>query len=194
MAVNNHPKSSEEIRNVLSILLGGILVALLFAGFMLYYHNPSGSYEAGNVLIAPFASSPFPFNDINLTTGRKEKFIMKGIEFSYYDPVKKQRERRSVILDNYIAFYNLVSKEKSLVTVPNEIKEKFYRPNSAILSFIAYPENAKNEIKTFLSADFVYEGDYYRVQLREHRANEEAWAYFYHPGIYREIFHLLSKS
>lgn len=48
------PSTFDEIRNLLIVIFGAIVIASLGAAFMLYYYGPTGRYYAQNVLISPF--------------------------------------------------------------------------------------------------------------------------------------------
>lgn len=78
--------------------------------------------------------------------------------------------------------------------VPEVIYRQFFKPYPATLSFQVHAENTPSVSKIFLEANFVNEGDYYRVQLRNDVGATNPWAYFYHPGIYQKVMQLFAKK
>lgn len=182
-----------DIRNLLFVIGSAIVVALLGASFMLYYYGPTGSYFAQNVLLSPFYTSTFSFDDTNPKTGRLEKFVFDGIEFSYFDGNKKQEIRVPISHEAYEQFYNNVASERSIQDVADEVRIQFAH-HAASLSFKVRPEHGSESSKVFLEVNFVREGDYYRVQLRDAIGTTGTWAYFYHPQVYKEAMQLFVKE
>lgn len=87
-----------------------------------------------------------------------------------------------------------MSDDRSLPDISEEVKTSFYKQNPATLSFKVHPENMPASPKVFLEVNIVNEGDYYRVQLRNASGATGAWAYFYHPGIYRTMMQIFAKT
>lgn len=185
--------TAREIRNLLFVIGSAIGVALLGAAFMLYYYGPTGSYFAKNVLLSPFYTSTLAFNDINPKNGRLEKFVFDGIEFSYFDGIKKQEIHLPVSNETYTQFYNSVASERSIPDITEEVRAQFTNHPSS-LSFKVHPEHTPEASKVFLEVNFVKEGEYYRVQLRDATGTTGTWAYFYHPNIYKEAMQLFAKK
>jgi hypothetical protein len=45
----------------------------------------------------------------------------------------------------------------------------------------------------FSEITFAEDGDYYRISLR-HTSKDLTWAYFLHPGIYRDVINLFGEA
>jgi len=188
MVENKEISKSKQIQALVFVVGSGVAAALLLALFMLYYYNPSGMYQAGNVLLAPDSASTLRYIESNHGTRDAKRFVFGGIEFSYYDTIQKKWQRKDVDMNKYNEFYALVEGDKSLTDVDENVRRAFTSRYPATLSLTIHPENdttAANN-KVFSQAVFSEGSDYYRVQLRD-QGSSEGWAYFYHPGIFNNI-------
>lgn len=181
-----------EVGNLLLVFLSAVTAGVAAVAFMIHYYGPSGTYKSQNVLFFPLNDSKISFTDTNLNTRKSEKYIFDKIEFKYFDSSTKQWVKVAVDNDQYTQFYNLVLNEKSLSEVSDKIVRNFYRPHSATLLFQVRPDNDPSSSKTFLEVDFANESNYYRVQLRSNEAG--AWAYFYHPEIYKQAIKIFATK
>lgn len=194
MSKGTTPPARKEIRNLLGVLIGSVLCALVFGGMLLHYYGPGGRYLAKNVLLSPHIAPGLSYTDRDLKTGVKGRFSFDSIDFSYYDNSTKKWLHIPVTPSNYDAFYALVSDEKSLSEVGENIKELFEKTPSSTLSLKVHSDSETHApAKSFQDIHFVSEGDYYRVELREEGA-QDTWAYFYHPGIYQEVLQLFTST
>lgn len=136
---------------------------------------------------------------MKVNEGSKKKktaalFVLDDIEFSYYDSQIKEWKHYPIDVEKYAKFYWMVASDKSL-EMPDEIKNEFTPANLATLNLNIHDELkiSLQTRKVFSRIEFIKEGNYYRINLREQNSID-AWAYFYHPGIYREVIELfLSK-
>jgi hypothetical protein len=190
------PPARKEIRNLLIVLTGSVLCALLFGGLILKYYSPGGSYNAKNVLLSPEMTAVLSYADTNPKTGVKGRFIFDSLNFSYYDDVAKKWWHVPVNQLNYETFYKLVSSDSSPSGTHENIKKLFNQNHFSILNLKVRSDprgSAEISTKTFQDIQFASQGDYYRVELRE-EGGQDTWAYFYHPGIYQESLQLFKGS
>lgn len=194
MSEIRHESKNKEIRNLLFVIVSGVLGAFVVVLSMLYYYNPSGSYLAGNVLLSPDSTRIIKFNDINPKTGSASKFVFDQAEFSYLDPKDKQWKNLNVDMNKYGQLYQSIRTDRSL-NATEEIRKLFNKdPSKLILKIRSEANTAVNGIsKPFLEMNFVNNGDYYRIELHEENALD-AWAYFYHPEIYKKAFNIFIPS
>jgi hypothetical protein len=176
-------KRRKEIRNLLLVIGSGVGCALALALMMLYFYNPTGRYLAKNLLLSPQIMSQIAYPETNAQTGEIARYIFDGFEFAYYEPVKKEWLSASVGREAYTEFYNAVSEDLSILPISEEMQELFKQGTISSLRVHMREERAKGRIR-FQEVDFAAGGDFYRVHLRQ-QASEEAWAYFFHPGIER---------
>lgn len=186
---------SSEIRNLLFVIGSGVLGAILLAIAALYYYSPTGTYLARNALLSPDSATSLSYVDFSAKNGSLMRYIFDEIEFTYIDPAAKKVKKLHIDLDVYKKFYDSIRNEKSLPTVSDEIKNLFNQSSPAHLRIKVHPERnaSQSDAKVFLSTDFVNEGDYYRIQLREQDAIEP-YAYFYHPSIYQQALKIFIPS
>ena len=63
------PSASRQIRNLLLTLGGGVLVAFLVVGSLLYIYSPTGAYKVKNILLAPSVLDSLSLNTSILGQG-----------------------------------------------------------------------------------------------------------------------------
>lgn len=185
---------NRDIRNILTVLGAAIFSAVLLASAFLYYYSPSGHYIAGNILFDPAVVERLGGQKQPSKKGQNFQLIFDRIEFSYLDP-QLQMHKKSISLETYQKFYNLVASEKSLQEVADptqritrSVDEFFMRSPPPSLSISMHTIDRSNHSNTpiFQMIQFVQE-DYFRVQLMEKQGE---WAYFYQPRIYQSVMHL----
>lgn len=182
------PTAKRQIRNLLGVLFAGVFAAVVFALFMLHNYNPTGRYLLKNVLLSPQMTSLLAYDDINPKTGSQTRFVFDQIEFAIWNSDKKDWKKIRVNTEQYKQFYESIQDDTSILDVKDDVVNLFYKSNPLILTLSVKSESGGDmtkATKTFQTVQFVNEGDYYRVELRE-QGNTEGWAYFYHPGIYAE--------
>lgn len=190
MAFDDKPApAKQQICNLLIIIFSGIACALLISGFLLYYYGPTGSYLAQNTVLSPAVSEILRYQDVDGNTRGRARFVFDGIEFSYYDSKDNQWHQKTVDQPQYRKIYELIQNDKSL-EVPSAVKTFFNETNMVSLIIKVRPENGQQETRIFQTINFVNDGDYYRVQLREANSKDQ-WAYFYHPHITQDLFVLM---
>ncbi len=186
--------TKQQIRNLILVVLSGIMLAVAFSAFLLYKYNPSDNYEIKNVLLAPNMLEDLKFNDSNPKTGGQSRFVFDKIEFEYDDLKTNTREKKVVSVDQYQLFYQMIAANKSIDEVSDEVKNFFNRGRPSKLkiwmkteSYAAYQFSEK----VFQEVEFAKQGDYYRVSLRESDTGKSYnYAYFFSLGIYKEILRL----
>lgn len=192
---NRAPSPKRQVRNLLSVLSFSILSAFLIAGLLLYAYGPSGRYLVKQALLSPDLMTSLNFNDSNHKTGGMSRFVFDGIELSLYDSQTKKMQNKPISLDGYKKFYELVANEKSLKSPPEEVESSFRKmPIASLLINIRTDSHAawQDETKIFQEINFLVEGDYFRIELREEQNSGGNWAYYYYPGIYQKALNLLS--
>lgn len=184
----------KQIRNLLGILFAGVACAILLTFFMLYNYGPEGYYLLKNVLLSPEVISQISLDEKNTKSGAVIPAVFDKIEFSYQDVETKKRTTVPVGKKTYAKFYNIVADDKSLLEIPAEITAAFNQmPASALVLIIeANPKIASSQKQISQEIQFLYKGDYYRLQLRE--ATGTNWIYFYRPHIYDDAFTLFTSE
>lgn len=173
---------AKQIRNLLVILSGGAACAILLTLFLLYNYSPEGHYLIKNALLSPDVIAQI---SLDKKKGKQEAVFDK-IEYSYQDIETKKRTAVPIDKATYAKFYNMISNDKSLLDIPADIAAAF---NQMPVSSLTIHDNAQ-QIQIFQEVQFLYKGDYYRLQLRESAASN--WIYFYHPHIYEDAFNLFT--
>jgi hypothetical protein len=190
-------KQRREVKSILLVLGAAVSCAILLSAYMLYFYGPTGRYIARNTLLSPQVAQEMSYSDLNPQTGQQDRFILSGMEFSYWNAERKIRERIQVNADMYAHFYDRVSAEKSLETPVGEGIVQLFNPNlssSLMVNVRASSQPAAHSpVKTFQVIQFAPNGDYYRIQLIGQSVSGE-WAYFYHPAIYQETLLLFTKK
>ncbi len=181
------------IRNLLAVLFSAILVASIFALFMLYNYGPSGHYILNNVLLAPDTLANVSFADSDLTAAKSQRYQYDRIEFSNWNAEKKQWLRMPIGTSEYGQFYQKIASEKSILEVSHEVVNQFYSlPPSKLTIFMKSAtanSSSGTSSKPLQVAEFSQDGNYYRIELHGQQGSEQ-WAYFYHPNILKEVAEL----
>lgn len=198
IAVNFEPNLTvgKQIRNLLFVLIAGAACAFAITFFVLYNYGPMGHYVLKNALLSPEVISALSFNEKDGKTGVNSKWMFDKIEYSYQDYDTKKRNTIPVNHEAYTNFYRLVAEEKSLTDVPADVITSFNQLPIASLNVILQSEKKlpiSSDAKIFQEVQFLYKGDYYRIQLRESKDQAE-WIYFYHPHIYNDTFDLFTGA
>lgn len=194
MAEINNFSKSKQIKILLGVLGSGLAAGILIALSMLYYYNPTGSYFAKNMLLDPEQAYTLRFVEPGAKNRSDGRYIFESMVFSYFDKDLKQQKTIAVSREKYVIFYNFIAHEKSVLNPTEEIERLFNSPHSAslILKVKSLGEDlSKGTEMTFSETDFAGDGDYYRIQLRQ-SGQGSGWVYFYHPGIYQQIFKIFN--
>lgn len=191
------PSQKKQIRTLLLVFGSGLTMGIFIALAMLYYYNPTGSYLARNVLLAPENATSMRYLDTDKT--KKEggrRYILDDIEYSYSENNSRQYKRLHVDMEKYAAFYNAVSNDASLTDVDDKIRGLFNAPLASSILLKVRTENSvkyQGDSKPFLTIDFAADGNHFRVQLREQSATD-TWAYYYDKGIASKVHNLFIPS
>ena len=169
----------ERIQALVLTLLSGVMAAIFLTLAGLYYYGPTGSYSAEAILLPP---------------GITQQFVFDNIEFLY---LQKEGgwDRIEIAQDSYRKFYELVAKDKSLTIVSNKIEDLFRNTQLATLTVTLKKEGSQNPGDAFKKnqeVQFLFSGDYYRIQSLEKEVIN--WTYFYHPKIYQKALDLFQKG
>jgi hypothetical protein len=195
--VNQELSAKQQIKNLLLVISSGILCALLISLFFVYNYGPSGQYIVRNALLSPDVLEKLSFNDIDTKTGKMTRFDFEGIEFTYYD-IQKQWKRNSISTEQYRSFYKSIDNDVSILDESHAIESLFNKEGAATLTLKVSTENRSeksDEIKNFQQVNFVANGDYYRIELRESKSPQSSkWAYYHHPMVYQSALQHFSSQ
>jgi hypothetical protein len=186
MAEKGNYSKFKQVKVLLCVLGAGLAAGIIMALLMLHYYNPEGSYLAKNVLLDP--ENAYSLRYVEPGKKSDNRYVSEGAYFSYFDPELKEVQSIPIDREKYAKFYNLIANERSIIEPDSRIEGLFNDPHSAALALKIrrVGEDASKGVESIFSKiDFAYEGDYYRIQLRQ-SAPGAGWAYFYHPHIYRE--------
>lgn len=196
MPENSNSLKFKQIKVLLCVLSAGLAAGVLLATFMLYYYNPEGTYLAKNVLLDPENAYTLRYVEPGAKGKSDNRYVFEGAYFSFFDTRFNEMRNFPVSKQKYAEFYNHIGNEKSMGESASHIESVFNHPHSAFLSVKIRrigEDAAKGVDSTFSRIDFAYEGDYYRIQLRQSAPGGE-WAYFHHPHIYKEVMDLFDLS
>lgn len=184
-------EAKKQIRNILTLLLAGVLCGGLIAGYMIYRYGPSGKFIAGNIILAPETLDKINFADPDSKGRGKTRLVFDGAQFSFFEKNIGKVQKFPVTMENYEQFYNRVKPLVSLEKVEDKVKRLFDSHEIAILSITMRPEYSYKDqtaVKLFQVIQFI-ESEYFRVQVPGAGGLDE-WAYYYEPGLYPQLFNL----
>lgn len=185
MSFNQTPSVRKQIRNLLFVLFAGVAFALMAILFALYNYNPVGNYYVKNSLISPEVISTLSRMG---EKDRQSKLFFEKIEYAHQDFESKKWTTMPLDPATYSRFYQTISDDKSMDQVPDEVKASFNElPLSTLTITLDGAEKILQEVQ------FLYKGDFYRIQIRESK-NQAEWIYFYHPHIYNKAYSLFIES
>lgn len=171
---------------------GGVLIALS----MLYYYNPSGSYQPKNMLLDADRAFSLHFSEPGPKAKSDKRYVFDEMSFSYFNPKRRQILSIPVPKEAYAKLYRLIANDESLIDPDAGILSLFNRTDLAVLALKVHPvgtDSASGINFIFSEIDFVMGGDYYRIQLRQSEPSS-GWIYFYHPQIYQKAHNLLDPT
>ncbi len=173
------PTAWNLIRRLFSVLFLGVLAAIAVAGFFLYFFNPSVSFPLNDVLINSEVAKKLNFEEGGV------RYIFNRVEFLNFNEKKQTWDKRKLTLDQYKKFYHLIKNDKSETYPGDQVTERFYESNPAIMSIVVRKEGSPND-QVFQEVQISPKGDVYRVKLRQEQKYSE-WAYFQHKDIYQKV-------
>lgn len=190
------PSQKKDVRNLLFVIFFGVAVAFVGTAWMAYYYGPSGRYFASSVLLSPDVIQQLSYNAYDPKTNGTSRFDFDKIEFSHFNTETKKWQKYNVDLEQYAKFYSLVSSEKSVPHLTDDIINLFNQPYPSRIILSVHTESSAKwqaTTKDFQELQFAFNGDYFRVELHEDSTKAE-WAYFYHPQIYRQVLSLFTPG
>lgn len=195
MGIETNQPPKTQIRNFLLVVFLGVSSGALLVFLLVHYFGPSGRYDAKNVLLAPNVAEQMDYNDHNPVTGADSRYVFKHAELSVPDP--KIKKMSTVILDHadYQKAYDIIAKDVSFATPPEEVVIFFDSSNYATLTLTVKtnsPAKWQEDTKVFQEMQILTEYPYYRIQLHEDQKGIH-WVYFYHPDIYQQITRIIKK-
>lgn len=188
--MSNTDSTKSQIAKLLFVVFFGVILALTVTVWMAYRYGPSGKYLAQNVLLSPETLQQLNYNAYNPKTNGQSRFIFDNVQFSTFDPEKREWVHKTVHIEQYAKFYQLIQGEKSLLDPSEPVSNEFNNPYSKLLISVKTESSAgwQATVKPFEEVQFL--NDMYRVELHIEGSTEQ-WAYFQHPDINklaREIF------
>ena len=195
MAERHDSSKSRQIEVLLSVLGTGIFAGILIALAMLYYYNPTGSYQISNILLDPENAFTLRYTEPGAKGKSEGRYVFNSMEYSYYNPESKKTDSIATPKEKYAKFYQSIANDKSIPEAGPEIESMFNSQNQSnlVLKVRQVGEDAsKGHESTFSRIVFADNGDYYRVQLRQSNAAVD-WIYFQHPKISKEAFRIFKS-
>jgi hypothetical protein len=180
----NAPTKKQEIRNLLVVIGSAILAACLLSFMILYSYNPPGLYLARNTLLSPENLKNLHYSEAAKRGGDNTPFVFDGIDYLHYNARAHRWDKQNIGLTQYASFYTLISGDRSLSNISEEVEKGFSQNplGSASALIIKSKRDAVNGVSgDFLKVDFSPDGRHYRVQLLD--KGGEVFAYFEHEGI-----------
>lgn len=182
---NQSTSKKKEIWALLAVIGSGVAFSLLVAAWCLYFYSPSGLYHIKYALLSPDTADELRYQDSDPSTGSKQFFVLDSMLFTYFDKEKSTWQTVTVDRQKYRKFYDALMSDVSLQEGPAaSIAAKFLSGHPAMLRIMVQSESkGKAVTKIFQEVVFVYDGDYYRLELRGD-SHQREWAYFFHKNIY----------
>lgn len=184
-------KQKKQVLSLVLMLSSAVIVAFLVVAWIVYYYGSSGTYLLRNVLISPKSLESISFAGPDV---KGQSFIFNKIEFVQAEAHGQGWARYSVSKESYTEFYHSVANERSLPLISDELIRQFETlPLSTLTIFVQALDNqgkAHQEVSLFQEVDFLNDGDYFRVLLRD---EAETWVYFRAEGIYNKITQLFAS-
>lgn len=193
MDKQTQPSARIQIRNLLLVLFSGVGCAVALMLFMLYYYGPSGRYAVKNVLLSPDTIHIISSGGATPKKGVQARLHLDKIELAYWLPEVKGWRRLEIDQEHYMKFYNSIANDNSILEVPEDVVNQFYREHTATLSISVRADSAANSQPSptiFQQVSLPEHGDYFRIQIRSQNTSGD-WAYFRHPHVYQDALKLL---
>ncbi len=176
---------SAQIRNLIVVIGGGMLAALLIAYFMVTNYGPTGQYQTNNILLEPSFVQNISFQEQDPQTGKNSRYTFDRIEWLHFDSASNRWISSKLDENTYSKIYDLLRKDNSIVRVTPETKNLFYTTTPTSVTIVVHAENHENT-KVLQEIQFADHGDFYRVLLRED-APSQNWIYFFHPKVFEQV-------
>jgi hypothetical protein len=186
MTDRDDSSKTKQIKTIIGVLGSGIVAGVLIALAFLYYYNPSGSYLAQHVLLDPQNAFTLKFVERGIKPKSEGRYVFEAMTFTFFDSLSKQRKVVPVSKNQYAQFYQLVAHDKSVSDPTGRLSNQ---QNQAVLALKVRAlgdDSSHGMEQTFSEIDFIQDGDYYRIQLRQSGPGSD-WIWFYHPHIYQEV-------
>lgn len=172
------PQKKTEVRNLLTVVLGGVVTGFLIMGLLLYYYGPAGNYLVKHVLLTPEVLEQLSFSETR-SDGVSESFVFDRVELSYWNSDLGVMENYEVDRNAYREFFLSVAEERSVDVYP-EVERIFHGQHVATLRLKVRPLPG-GDSRIFQMVQISPEQDYFRIQLRMQQDN--VWAYFKQSGV-----------
>jgi len=187
------PSASTAIRNVMVILGSAVVLAAGLVAFLVIYYGPSGSYRAGNVMIAPDVLAKISYEQTSPTTGQVQRFEFDGIDFTFYSSQRRDMVTLNLRSEQYRRLYDLLAADTSVSTVPAEVEQLFNGPRVAYLTVWVRPEGTVGPARVFYRVYFPPMGGVYRVESLQGSSIEQPWIYFMRDGVYDQVLEAVGE-
>ena len=192
-------KDRREVRNLIFLLSSASFLAFFVVVGLIYYFGTTDTYLVRHILISPDTLAKASFTDYLPATASKS-LVFKKIEFMHGNNRDKGSGCFEVDLHAYNDFYKLISSERSIPILTDEMVTQFnLSPPSSLTIFLQPRDNEPffREEKIFQQIQFEAGGELFRVQFLPAQTSEisfEEWIYFRYPGIYYEFQQLFSHT
>ncbi len=186
----------KDLRNLLLVLFASVCAAFFLTVYFIYNYGSTGQYRLTHVLMEPSLLSQLNYNDKDPKTGGTSRYSFNSIEFNWYDDQTKRWKKLQVDTEKYALLFSFLSGDLSIKEVTDPIRNLFNQTRTANLIFTVKTESSaqwQENSKVFQETEFVHQGDYYRVELREQTSGEH-WAYFYHPDVFKKVLEIMVPS
>ncbi len=187
-------KPRKEVQNLILMLSSAVFLAFLIVVGLVYYFGSSGTYLLRDVLISPDALKRISFSDYDQETGERSPFVFNKIEFIRAESRGREWGRYAVSKESYEEFYNLVSHERSIPQVSDQMIEQFETIVPSTLTIFVQARDNKGTRENgfiFQRVEFLDREDVFRVQMRD---SQGSWIYFSYPGIYNKVVELFAPT
>ena len=188
----------QEIRNLLLIIGGGAALAIGAVFYLVLYHSPTGSILAKEALLSPkMMQNNLHFSEKNPKTGKNSRFIFDQVQIHSFNQITKKQAQTTLSNAQYRKIFSLIGGDWSLKEVSNTIFSRFITSLPLSMQLLVKTENSaewERVEKLFQRVDFAYQGDYFRVSLKQESKENIHFAYFYHPNIYQKVMAIIGED
>lgn len=190
--MNEHRLSKKkEISALLSVIIGGVVFALIAAVGCIYFYSPSGLYHTNYALLSPDMIDQLRYQDVDPSTGKRQFFYFHSIELTYFDSESSSWQTAAISREKYRNFFDAIRDDVSIEEESSSLAEQFLSGYPALLKIVVQSEERRfPATKTFQEVAIAYLGNHYRIEIRQ-ESSEKQWAYFFHRNIYATALEIL---
>lgn len=176
--------SMSDMRKTFMVLAAGLAAAILVTSFFISNFGPSGTYELGNVLLAPDVLKQLNYNDWNTKINGQDRFIFDKIVY------EGSLSQKPVDLARYGKIYQLLKSDKSVTDETGSFSQDADK-------LVIYVRTESPSLWQFVSkvigqVQFAKDGNAYRVLLHEDNKGAH-FVEFHHKNVKEQVDAIINE-